>query len=64
MVQAMKAADILKYPFWTLALATGAKSFRDNKVIGSAALNRAGCMLPASGWRTGWPGAAAGGLRI
>ncbi len=42
MVQAMKAADILKYPFWTLALATGAKSFRDNKVIGSAALNRAG----------------------
>ncbi len=39
---AMKAADIVKYPFWTLALATGAKSFRDNKVIGSPALNRMG----------------------
>ena len=38
----MKAADIVKYPFWTLALATGAKSFRDNKVIGSPALNRMG----------------------
>lgn len=38
----MKAADIIKYPFWTLALATGAKSFRDNKVIGSPALNRLG----------------------
>jgi hypothetical protein len=33
---------ILKYPFWTLALASGAKSFRDNKVIGSPALNRRG----------------------
>jgi hypothetical protein len=32
----------LKYPFWTLALATGAKSFRDNRVIGSPALNRRG----------------------
>lgn len=42
MVRAMKAADILKYPFWTLALASGAKSFRDNKVIGSPALNRLG----------------------
>lgn len=37
-----RPADILKYPFWTLALATGAKSFRDNKVIGSQALNRRG----------------------
>jgi hypothetical protein len=34
--------DILKFPFWTLALATGAKSFRDNRVIGSPALNRRG----------------------
>ena len=42
MVRAMKAADIIKYPFWTLALATGAKSFRDNKVIGSPTLNRMG----------------------
>jgi hypothetical protein len=33
---------ILKYPFWTLALASGAKSFRDNRVIGSPALNRRG----------------------
>lgn len=38
----MTALDIVKYPFWTLALATGAKSFRDNKVIGSPALNRWG----------------------
>ena len=42
MVGVMKATDILKYPFWTLALATGAKSFRDNRVIGSPALNRWG----------------------
>ena len=42
MVRHMKAADIVKYPFWTLALATGAKSFRDNKVIGSPMLNRLG----------------------
>jgi Phytanoyl-CoA dioxygenase (PhyH) len=34
--------DIVKYPYWTAALATGAKSFKDNKVIGSAALNRRG----------------------
>ena len=39
---AMKATDILKYPMWTLALASGAKSFRDNKVIGSPAFNRMG----------------------
>ena len=38
----MNAADIVKLPFWTLALATGAKSFRDNKVIGSPTLNRWG----------------------
>ena len=38
----MTPADILKLPLWTLALATGAKSFRDNKVIGSATLNRWG----------------------
>ncbi len=41
-VAGMKAADIIRYPFWTLALASGAKSFRDNKVIGSPALNRMG----------------------
>ena len=38
----MKASDVVKYPFWTLALASGAKSFRDNKVIGSPVLNRMG----------------------
>ncbi len=38
----MKPSDIIRYPFWALALASGAKSFRDNKVIGSPALNRAG----------------------
>lgn len=41
-VMSMKATDIVKYPFWTLALASGAKSFRDNKVIGSPSLNRMG----------------------
>src|SRR5262245_45663980 len=38
----MKAARVLMAPFWVAALATGAKSFRDNPVIGSAALNRRG----------------------
>ena len=38
----MKAADVVKYPFWFLALATGARSFRDNRIIGSATLNRKG----------------------
>jgi len=38
----MKVADIVKLPVWTLALASGAKSFRDNKVIGSPTLNRWG----------------------
>jgi hypothetical protein len=40
--QTLKASDFIKYPFWTLALASGAKSFCDNKVIGSPALNRRG----------------------
>ena len=39
---ALSPLDVLKLPFWTLALATGAKSFRDNRVIGSPALNRRG----------------------
>ena len=38
----LQPLDIVKYPFWALALATGAKSFRDNRVIGSPALNRLG----------------------
>jgi Phytanoyl-CoA dioxygenase (PhyH) len=42
MLRAMKAADFAKLPFWTLALASGAKSFRDNRVIGSPSLNRMG----------------------
>jgi hypothetical protein len=33
---------LIKAPFWALALATGAKSFRDNPLIGSPALNRRG----------------------
>lgn len=32
----------LKAPFWFLQLATGAKSFRDNRLIGSKRLNRMG----------------------
>ena len=52
----MTALDIVKYPFWTLALATGAKSFRDNKVIGSPALNRRGLHAKrvALAHRLGW----------
>ena len=38
----MRVTDLMKYPYWTVALASGAKSFRDNKVIGSPALNRLG----------------------
>jgi hypothetical protein len=38
----MKATRFLMTPFWVAALATGAKSFRDNPVIGSAELNRRG----------------------
>ena len=38
----MRFTDVLKAPLWTLALATGAKSFRDNKVLGSPRLNRLG----------------------
>ena len=39
------AAALLRWwraPFWFLALFTGAKSFRDNPILGSPALNRAG----------------------
>ena len=32
----------LRAPFWLLALATGAKSFADNPILGSEALNRRG----------------------
>ena len=38
----MKAAKILKTPFYALAVTTGAKSFADNPVIGSEWLNRRG----------------------
>jgi hypothetical protein len=38
----MNPARYLMAPFWVAALATGAKSFRDNPVIGSEALNRHG----------------------
>jgi hypothetical protein len=39
---ALRPLDVIKLPFWTLALATGAKSFRDNRVLGSPTLNRWG----------------------
>jgi hypothetical protein len=38
----MKPRDILMAPVWAAALATGAKSFRDNRIIGSPELNRRG----------------------
>jgi hypothetical protein len=38
----MKAARYLMTPFWVAALATGAKSFRDNPILGSEELNRRG----------------------
>src|SRR5687767_11457320 len=38
----MNPARYLLAPLWVAALATGAKSFRDNPVIGSANLNRRG----------------------
>lgn len=38
----MKATDYLKAPLWVAALATGAKSFRDNPLLGSPELNRRG----------------------
>ncbi len=38
----MRAADVLKMPFYAAELATGAKSFCDNPLIGSRRLNEAG----------------------
>ena len=38
----MRAADVLKMPLYAAELATGAKSFRDNPLIGSRRLNEAG----------------------
>ena len=41
----MRVGALLKWwraPLWTLALATGAKSFVDNPIIGSERLNRRG----------------------
>ena len=38
----MKAARYLMTPVWVMALATGAKSFRDNPILGSEELNRRG----------------------
>lgn len=38
----LRPFNLFKYPVWALALATGAKSFRDNRIIGSPALNRRG----------------------
>lgn len=53
----MNPARYLMAPLWVAALATGAKSFRDNPVIGSAALNRRGlharraALAHAMAWR-------------
>jgi len=38
----MRAIDILKTPFWAAELASGAKSFADNPIIGSRRLNEKG----------------------
>jgi len=38
----MRAADVLKMPYYAAELATGAKSFCDNPLIGSRRLNEAG----------------------
>ncbi len=38
----MCPGDILKYPWWALSIATGAKNFSRNKLIGSPALNEKG----------------------
>ncbi len=35
-------SDLIRLPLWTLALATGAKNFQRNKIIGSHRLNRRG----------------------
>lgn len=41
----MRAVDVLKMPYYAAGLATGAKSFRDNPLIGSHRLNKAGLHL-------------------
>ena len=38
----MNPFRLLLFPFWLLQLATGAKSFRDNPIIGSRRLNARG----------------------
>ena len=38
----IKVLDALKMPFWVAQVATGAKSFRDNPVLGSRRLNERG----------------------
>jgi hypothetical protein len=42
MVRARELIRWLRAPIWLLALATGAKSFADNPIIGSTRLNRRG----------------------
>jgi len=44
----MKALRYLMTPFWIAALATGAKSFRDNPILGSEELNRRGLHIRRS----------------
>jgi len=57
----VRSIDYWKVPFWTLALATGAKSFKDNPVLGSRRLNARGlhvrrCLMAErlSDWRRRW----------
>ncbi len=41
----MRVMDVVKSPLWALELATGAKSFRDNPILGSRRLNEMGLHL-------------------
>lgn len=56
----MRAIDLLKMPYWAAELATGAKSFRDNPILGSHRLNERGLHIKRvklaqrmSDWRRG-----------
>lgn len=56
----MRAVDVLKAPIWAAELATGAKSFCDNPIIGSRRLNEMGLHVKRirlaeqmSDWRRG-----------
>lgn len=46
---ARRAARVALLPFWTAQLLTGAKSFRDNPIIGNTQLNRLGLHVARQG---------------